>query len=958
MNAALTNEPLTTSLKPYLELPHILSLTWLFYPILSLIIVIFRLQISLATSQNDVAGAKSDFLSSCQAAERAATAAASMPRYMAEVTNERIVDAVNDSMNAARAALILALTVMEAIINFIIDVYRSTFLCFLELVIQGGLAILIGAVQELNAVVGAAASGLRTTIQDAFGAANSALKGISDVASKFGISVPTLSVPDLSSLENVTLPSSFTDALTSLNNSLPTFNELKQLVDQFVDTPFELLKQDINSTFDGLSFNSSVFAVPAQNTLTFCDNVDTSFIDDLGHDLAKVTHIAIVILAAVIVILIALNCLLQCYRWRSTRRHNERTVQAMMSDPTIYLMASFTGTPTLEMNDHTLRMLQADGEHPVITRIANNLCARLRLSKSNQIRLHFFLRFIFHQTALACFLLGFFGLVSVELQLLAVRPLADKYSDQAAATAADFSNTIATSINASMFNQSAAYAASVNGHIDTIQSAVNDGLFGWVNTTTTTLNTTIENFYEDIQNAVNTVFNGTILDAPIQDFIKCIIGSKVDAIEEALTFLHNNLNIDIPRVNESVLVLSPASVNEATQPIADAAVGNGDGSGGIVGKLVNAYEASLRQEEIMFGIFMILWLVVVLLGLGFLLWDVYGRRWLERRRQRRVGADEAAVAWPEPGLEDGHMTLVTNEALPPPASTPRSGPFRFFNMGRSQQPQPDNHSWDSFFEKPKSTRSNISTKEISKPMKLVSSKDRGEVFLGDQATTSDASMTSQPDQLERRSTKWFARFANAMSKKQEAPMIEPYPSFSPNRNSASPPPRPTLRITINDEPTEIGPEAPIRSRWSVSPQNTARIPSASWTTRAPPLAWRHKPKASVPSNVPSVDANSIFDSVHGTGTPLAMPLHAGFEAPPATSHRRSLSVPYGGLAVDPFSDPKASSPVTQLLTTTGARRSSSINPFVTPFDDEHRVTVAHANPRQSIPTNPFSAVAV
>lgn len=138
-----------SSLRPYLQLPHLLSLTWLAYPILSLIFVIFRLQTSLSASQDAVANAKGDLLTSCKAAEQAATAAASMPRYMAEATNEQFADAVNGSLNAARAALVLALTVMQGIINFIVDIYRSTFLCFAELVIRGGLAILIAAVEEV-----------------------------------------------------------------------------------------------------------------------------------------------------------------------------------------------------------------------------------------------------------------------------------------------------------------------------------------------------------------------------------------------------------------------------------------------------------------------------------------------------------------------------------------------------------------------------------------------------------------------------------------------------------------------------------------------------------------------------------------------------------------------------------------------------------------------------------------
>ncbi|KAF8196767.1 hypothetical protein K438DRAFT_743018 [Mycena galopus ATCC 62051] len=1044
----------STQLRPYLQLPHLLSLTWLAYPILSLVFVVFRLQLSLSSSQDAVASAKSDILASCQAAEKAATAAASMPRYMAIATNEQFATAVNDSMEAAREALILALTIMEAIINFIVDTYRSTFLCFLELVIQGGLAILIGAVQALNVVVEAAASGIRTAIQDSVGAANSAISGLASVAGKFGISIPTLTVPDLSSLENVTLPQSFTDSITSLNNSLPTFNEFKQIIDQFIDTPFELLKADINDTFSGLSFNSSILAVPEQNTLSFCNQLDTSFIDDLGQDLVKIAKIGIIIMILLILVLIGLNCLLEWYKWRCQRRHLEYTRQAWTTDPTLYHQTS-GGIPNVTLSDHNMLMLQANGVHPVLTRIANNISAKLRLSPSKHIHLQWFLHYVFHPPALACFLIGFFGLLSVELQLIAMRPLVDKFSEQAAGATTDFSNTIATSINASMFNQSAAYATSVNAHVDSIQSTINDGLFGWVNTTTTTLNTTIENFYEDIQNAVNSVFNGTILDAPIQDFIKCIIGTKVDAIEDALTFLHNNLNINIPRVNDTILVLSPTSVNEATQPIAEAAIGNQSGSGGLVGKLVNDYANSLRKERLMFGVFMALWGVVVLMGLSVILWHSYGRQYLEKRRRRRWETEQRSLPLAEEKGFGPSPVDIANASSDLPSFTPLPSPklggsFNPFSFARSASPKPknsgaagsvsslersNNRSWDTFFDK--SSRTNLSTKEISKPMKLISFAQRGrEVFVGDRRAPSPPLFTEQleSEPSERRTTKWFARFAGLLGKPQQSPAIEPYPEFSPNRNSGVRV-RPTLHITIDhpasDPPAEVGPDVSVpqpeqqaedRSRWSVSPENTARGPLRPWTGLMSPTtgAWRHKHKPSVPSNVNSMDMSSLYEvsragappraSVQQQASPLAMPLHSGFDVArkqpilpqhPALSkparHRRSMSAdtnPFNStstaprrltvrngaevppvslptpndpfsdvhkLVVPPASDPLPSTPVTRLLTTTHARRSSSVDPFVTPFDDEHRVTIAHADSagaRNSVQTNPFLAVAV
>ena len=68
----------TTTLKPYLELPHLLSLTWLAYPILSLLFVAFRLAISSSSMQDSVDSAKANMIASCKAAENAATSSASL----------------------------------------------------------------------------------------------------------------------------------------------------------------------------------------------------------------------------------------------------------------------------------------------------------------------------------------------------------------------------------------------------------------------------------------------------------------------------------------------------------------------------------------------------------------------------------------------------------------------------------------------------------------------------------------------------------------------------------------------------------------------------------------------------------------------------------------------------------------------------------------------------------------
>ncbi|TFY75661.1 hypothetical protein EWM64_g8351 [Hericium alpestre] len=550
-----------TRLTPYLQLSHILSLTWLAYPILSLLFIIFRLQLSSDSAQTAVNNAKGDLLASCQAAQQAASSAASMPRFMAIATNAQISDAVNGTMNGAREALILALTVMEAIINFIIDIYRSTFLCFLELVVRGALSLIIGATQEISNFLQSTFSGLRTSIQNDISGVNSVINSTIDGINKINpfsdIKAPQINVPDLSALENVTLPSDFLQGLQKLNSSLPSVSDLKNKINSLIDTPFEVVKKDINETFLGINFNSSAMPVPDRSQLSFCGDMDTSVVDDLGHDLLQMAKIGMIIILVLAFLLLLAHSALEWYKWRCLKQHLQYTREAWMSDPTVYHTGPATA-PTVDLSDHNLMILQAESAHPLLTRIANRFSALLHFSPSQHIHLRWFLHYIFHPPALACFLIGFFGILSVQVQLFALGPLEAKYQSRAAGAVTDMSGQIFASVNQSMYNQSSFYANDVNSQVDAIQTQINDGLFGWVNQTTTTLNDTVNAFYTDVQDLVNSIFGGTILEQPAQEFIQCFIGSKVDAIEEALTFLHDNLHVNMPRVNESALVLSPA----------------------------------------------------------------------------------------------------------------------------------------------------------------------------------------------------------------------------------------------------------------------------------------------------------------------------------------------------------------------------------------------------------------
>lgn len=93
-----------------------------------------------------------------------------------------------------------------------------------------------------------AASGIKSSIQSDIGSANSAIQSAIDGINKvnpFGkITAPQIAVPSLDGLDNITFPTTFQDALTKLNDTLPTFAELKQDLENVYVPPSSILACD------------------------------------------------------------------------------------------------------------------------------------------------------------------------------------------------------------------------------------------------------------------------------------------------------------------------------------------------------------------------------------------------------------------------------------------------------------------------------------------------------------------------------------------------------------------------------------------------------------------------------------------------------------------------------------------------------------------------------------------
>ena len=254
MHLGDSNTPSYTSntapdITPYLGLRARLSQIWINRWTVLLALVLVRLLLAVQDLDEDLVSAKQEALSACTGVESMGSAMASMPHYMSAGVNELAASGIEKAVNGLMSMLLLTVTGVEEIVLFVINLMTSTYVCLITLAISGSLHVALGVVEDattfLNKTLGDIESSvqkdaasfqtdLNTFLGKVSGSINSLLGGSSQP--------PKLSLPDLSQLNQVQLPSSLTDKMNDLNKSIPTFAQVQNFTNTAISLPFEDVK--------------------------------------------------------------------------------------------------------------------------------------------------------------------------------------------------------------------------------------------------------------------------------------------------------------------------------------------------------------------------------------------------------------------------------------------------------------------------------------------------------------------------------------------------------------------------------------------------------------------------------------------------------------------------------------------------------------------------------------------
>lgn len=268
---------------PYLGLRARLSQVWINRWTILLALVIARLLIAISDIKHNIAQAEVQALSACTSVENIGSAMASMPHYLSEGVNALAADGVTSAVNGLMDMLMLTVTGVEEIVLFVINLLTSTYVCLITLAVSGSLHVAIDMIEKvgafMNQTIGDLTGDITQEVSSFTTSLNKFLSGLSDVTGLFGSSSspPTIDLSSsIKALNSIQVNTDTMDAdLTKLNNSIPTFAEVQNFTNTIISLPFEEVKNLINSTIAGYTFDKSVFPVAQKQALTFCTDNDS-----------------------------------------------------------------------------------------------------------------------------------------------------------------------------------------------------------------------------------------------------------------------------------------------------------------------------------------------------------------------------------------------------------------------------------------------------------------------------------------------------------------------------------------------------------------------------------------------------------------------------------------------------------------------------------------------------------
>ena len=504
------------------------------------------------------------------------------PHYLGIMGNYLIEKGMEETVKATLETLSLIVYASEGLVNFAIDLYLGTYACLIVSAVDGTVDVATNTTEKLislvNDTVSSVANELDTGLNDISKIINKVIKAASklenfftgdDDDSNMTSSIKSVNLT-ISALHNLYIPSSINDKLEELSAKTPDFAQVKNTTKNLISVPFNEVRKNIKAVnASNIIGDTSVLYVPPvslDNSTGICSSNQSeilAFYSILGQVLKIATVVCITVLICFAVGAMAPVAWNEIKLWRHLCGMRDHYMLSRQDSYT-----SFSSENTHELKDPFRDPPIQNGQYDVIasyqqcfqtwnTRIAGWMTNLVTFGKSpenidpkTKQKIEWVVAYMTSERALCVLGIGLLGILVCICQFVMIALLKHKISHSLTSNDGDgVQNLLKSSTAVDVENQMSLWSVQTNKYINTTETNINQEVFGWINTTTLSVNNTVATMISDIDTTLADVFNGTLLYNPMKTVVGCAIENKLYTIEKAMTWIHDKAQLHIPRIN-------------------------------------------------------------------------------------------------------------------------------------------------------------------------------------------------------------------------------------------------------------------------------------------------------------------------------------------------------------------------------------------------------------------------
>lgn len=663
--------------KSYLQLSDRLSQIWLNKYTLILLLSFFKVFLFYNSICKELNIAKQFIISHCATIDLMYNnIMTKTPYYLNSMGSYLIEKSMEEAIKSILTLLSLLVTASEELMTFIIDFYLGTYTCLVVSTIDGTVDVATNTTEKLIKVVNSTVSTFANDLDDGLNEVSKIINKIISGFSKIKNFFKQLDSDDsyneddvtnnikkvnltIESLRHIYIPSSINEKLKELSADTPNFDTVKNDTKHLISKPFQSVKNDIktiniskiipdistdnlyqkyetesnNSTFDGICSSN----IP---------NIEKFFLE-INKSLRTVTIILLIILVIGTCIMMIPEAWKEVKQWQKLDHLQKDIIEKYNEDHILMKNKEEYDTDINSLN-HSVLNNNLEESFDVIesyqrcfnvwqTKIYDLLIFLFTFNKKNysmlkKKKLYWIISYVISERAIFILSVGVLGIILSCFQLIILAVLKKHISNIPSSSNNLFNNSSQLDF---LKKNLKIWTENTNQFINYTESNINEQIFGWVETSTSSINNTVATMIKGIDTTLADLFNGTLLYKPMTTVVKCVIEDKLYSIEKAMTWIHNKAHVTFPQINSTELVQQVKYTirqnTSTTNTINNSTISNNNNQDLIIPNLwdevqrllssiLNSFHNTVILELIISGIITTLWVIQIPLAILIMLW--------------------------------------------------------------------------------------------------------------------------------------------------------------------------------------------------------------------------------------------------------------------------------------------------------------------------------------------------